>query len=198
MRVNLTHIGLVLGVVAAGWTFGLPIFSLGKMFGEGPLLEALSPKWQLAQIASDIVQSFAILAALVVQVIALVAMVFNPGSLSPEKVKAVTAELTKMQQQLLALFGIYVATLAVALAAKIVCLDDGKTLVEAVVLSVASFMVVFSLGRTAEMGRAIMSVHRLRSELLVAQAIQDRAPPRKLPIEPDPAPEAYGRRAPKQ
>lgn len=197
MRVNLTYFGIGLGIIAAGWTLGLPVFSLGSLFGEAPLLAALSPKWQLAQVASDIVQAFAILAALVVQVIALVAMVFNPGNLSPDKVKSVTSELTKMQQQLLALFGIYVATLGIALAAKVVCLDDDKTLVEAVVLSISAFMVVFSLGRTAEMGRAIMSVHRLRSDLLIAQAIQDRSPPRKLPIEPDPTPDAYGRQPPK-
>lgn len=197
MRVNLTLFGLGLGIIAAGWTLGLPVLSIGRIFVEEPLLSALSPKWQLAQIASDIVQAFSILAALVVQVIALVAMVFNPGSLSPERVKAVTTELTKMQQQLLALFGIYVTTLAVALGAKIVCLEDQKTLIGAVILSAAAFLVVFSLGRTAEMGRSIMSVHRLRSDLLIAQAIQDRVPARKLPIEPDPTPDAYGERAPK-
>lgn len=198
-NVNLTLVGLASGVGAAVWTLGVPVLSPASLWSGLPVLDILSPRWELAQIASDIVQAFAILAGLVVQVITLVAMVFSPGNLSPERVTNVTLELDKMQRQLLALFGIYVVTLVVALAAKLACADDHHSMGGAVALAGSAFMVCFSLGRTAEMGKAIMSVHRLRSQLLIAQANQDARRPRvAMPIEPDPTPEAYGNKAGKR
>src|SRR5690242_8168467 len=109
---RITVVGALVGIVAA--------FSVaGVRIEWSPFVIVANPHWSLVNIASDLVQAYAILGGLVVQVIALVALVFTPGRMDVGKVKRVAASLDQMQQQLLALFGIYIATLVCALACKI-------------------------------------------------------------------------------
>lgn len=199
-----TIVGIALGIIAAMATLGMPWEALTRLLqGYVPTLSDLSPVTSLVRIASDVVQAYAILAGLVVQLITLVTMVFNPGRLGVARIRRVADELEKMQSQLIGLFAIYVVTLAFALATKILAGSSDSptfsTLAGPLCLAGTAFMVVFSLARTGVMGVSIMSVQRLRATLLVEQAKQDEdeakasreaRPP--LEIEPDPTPEAYG------
>lgn len=189
---RLTLIGTVLGVLAAAAALGVPLElpdSLSSFWAS------LSPKWHLVGIASDLVQAYAILAGLVVQVITLVALVFDPNGMDARKVRRVIAGLDRMQQQFLGLFAIYIATLACCLGAKVSITVEKPpdTPLPGLWLAATAFMVLFSVARTAEMGRSILSVQRLRSRMLLLQSrASSGSPPPELPIEPDPTPEAYG------
>ena len=189
----LTAIGTILGLVAAAAALGVPF--------TWPLdltLTSASPRWSLVTIASDLVQAYAILAGLIVQVITLVALVFDPKSIDPRRVKRIAASLDGMQQQLLGLFAVYVATLFCALGSKI-AIDPAAPPHSpwwGLWIAATAFMVCFSVARTAEMSKSILAVQRLRSRLLLIQLKKlpstqsQQAQP--LPVEPDPTPEAYG------
>lgn len=189
----LTAIGTILGLVAAAAALGIPF--------TWPLdltLSSVSPRWNLVTIASDLVQAYAILAGLIVQVITLVALVFDPKSIDARRVKRIAASLDGMQQQLLGLFAVYVATLSCALGSKIAIDPTAPPNSPwwGLWIAATAFMVCFSVARTAEMSKSILAVQRLRSRLLL---IQLKKPPatqsqqiRPLPVEPDPTPEAYG------
>ena len=188
---RLTIAGTVLGLVAALAAIGVPL-QLPETLAQ--FRASIEPRWNLVAIASDLVQAYAILAGLIVQVITLVALAFSPGRLGTAKVRRVVGALDRMQEQLLALFAVYVATLALSLGTKL-SIDAAHPPSSRWVglwLAATSFMVMFSLARTAEMGRSILSVHRLRGRMLVLEVEEEGKSDAPLPVEPDPSPEAYG------
>jgi hypothetical protein len=202
---SLTACGLVWGaasaLLATGWPLSLSLDAAdGRSFlawrGFG-----VEPEFHLLSVASEIVQIYAIFGGLVAQIIALVTMVFQPGVLDPASIQRINNRLIKLQTQLIYLVFIYIATLTSILAAKLAAPSDAQSTsgsgIATLLLGTSAFLVVFSVFRSADMAKSIISLQKLRAGLILKEAeerIKKSIETNPPPVAPDPNPAAYGGR----
>jgi hypothetical protein len=157
-------------------------------------------------VSSDLVQVFVLLAALLAQLIALLATIFQPGRLGLARIQEINAALGRLQMFNIGLLVVYIASIAVWIAIKILGSHQlfastsffGMVSLAQIVIGVAGFLVVFSILRTLQMLRVIVGLQALRAEQveLEARAVAEQAARiavSSFKVEDDPTADRYGR-----
>lgn len=159
----------------------------------------------LKEVAAEVIAAFAVLGAFLVNLMLLLATVFNPGRLKAAQIAEVAAELRSQQQRAIALFGAYMAAIVLFLVIKSVgawASYDGPWQDAALraLTAAAGLITGYCVVGTAGFLVALRSIQTLRHNLLIQEAQareqeEQRRAMEKVAYMPPPATAGtYGRR----
>ncbi|WP_431281676.1 hypothetical protein ACQW02_20025 [Humitalea sp. 24SJ18S-53] len=178
----------------------LPLF----VIASAGVLGWFVPIANLKGMAAEVIAAFSVLGAFLIQLMFLLATVFNPGSLPSEQIALVARELRQQQQRAITLFIAYVVVIALFVTIKAIewpANNDGAWHIGAQILSVLSGIGLGYCGvGTSNFLVALRSIQSLRHDLLIKDAKyredqeRARAMEKVAYVSPAAGSSSYGRR----